>query len=473
MSSQSKSRAIITKIKNSNFDIYDIKLKFLTKEEIANLYYKHTLKPYFDDIMIQNTKGPSALLVLINRNEYFIDSNNMEVKYPSPVLRWKELIGPKNPIEDKNKSTLRGEYGIDIIQNSFYGSDNSSDAYREISCFYFKIPAKAPEFQFDINKISISTLLRFLFPLTPNHPDVSGRLDLFAYYGPVKDYHMLDMCFCSECKYFLKKDLLKTRKMNIETDKILSDEYLSKRLHNLCDECNLHIMHCSHLFSGQLQTHIYTNTEIDVEVENLNKNQLLENIKAEKGSSALSILSKIKISHPPNEIIYTKDHIKELLKNIDTDYYGRYDYISLQSFILEDRRIRMNFWTGKIIGKLPEKFKIPQLINPLTQKEISNPKSHKFTLLRHIPITVKNTEEDDLKNLIILHPMFIKQKLSDFEIKNMIIKLFNKNFFKVSTKETKNDTSMVSNLLLMRNYELETLKHKGKVNLENMKKLEQ
>jgi hypothetical protein len=41
--------------------------------------------------------------------------------------------------------------------------------------------------------------MNFLFPVKPNHPDVSGRLDIFAKYGPVVDYHLLDQCICKEC----------------------------------------------------------------------------------------------------------------------------------------------------------------------------------------------------------------------------------------------------------------------------------
>ncbi len=472
VASQTKSRAVVERLKKENFDIYDIKLKTLTKEEIMNLYYKHTKQTYFDDVLTYNTKGPSALLILINKNPTYIDSNSMEIRYPSPIHRWKDLIGPKNPLDDKNKTTLRGSYGLDITQNCFYGSDNVSDAYKEISCFYFSLPVKAPDFAFNINKVSISTLMRFLFPLIPNHPDVSGRLDLFALYGPVKDYHKLDICFCINCKYKLRKELIKTRSMMLEVDKILSDEYLSMRLDLLCDECSNHVLHYSHLFSGEQDTHIYTDQEIDIEVENLNSNSILRILESEKGSSARTILSKINVNLQPKEITYTKDHIKELLKNAETDYYDRFDYQSLQNLILEDRRIRLNFWIGKIIGKPTEKFRVPQLINPLTKKEISDMKSHKFTLLRTDPIIVKNSEEEELKQLIILHPLFIKIKLSDFELKNLIVKLFNRNFYKIATKETKNNTSMVSNLILMRNFDLQTMKHRGKVNYLGLKKLE-
>ena len=46
--------------------------------------------------------------------------------------------------------------------------------------------------------------MKFLFPEKPNHPDVSGRLDIFAKFGPVLDYHMLDLCFCRDCKIPVK-----------------------------------------------------------------------------------------------------------------------------------------------------------------------------------------------------------------------------------------------------------------------------
>ncbi len=136
-------------------------------------------------------QGPSAILILKNKEDTYLDSNNIPTKFKSPVYLWKDLIGPKNPTDDKDKKTLRGKYGLNIIENAFYGSDNPSEAYKDLSCFYFPIPALAPKFKFDKFKISQSTLFRFLFPVVPNHPDVCGRLDLFAKMGPILDYHVL------------------------------------------------------------------------------------------------------------------------------------------------------------------------------------------------------------------------------------------------------------------------------------------
>lgn len=446
----------------------------MTEEEVLNLYCRHQKEDYYNDIVSYNTRSLSAILIIINKEDTYLDSNGIVTQYASPVVRWKDLIGPKKPDEDKNKTTLRGKYGLDIVKNEFWGSDSASDAFRELSMFYFPLPAKAPEFKFNTFKISMSTLLRFLFPVVPNHPDVAGRLDLFARYGPVLDYHLLDICFCANCKPILRKEILENTDKDLkkESHKVLSDEFLSTRLNKLCEECNDHILHWSHMYSGRERTHILTNSEIDIEVREMNKEQLFTVLKAEKGSSAETILSKIDLSKPPIETVYGIDHVKKLLSLAETDYYDRLDFEALQNLILEDRRIRINHWVGSIISKPGERFKIPQLINNLTKKDISDMKSHKFTLLRSKPIVIKNFEEEEFLNLIILHPMFVKKKLSDFEIKNMIVKLFNKNFFKVATEDTKNNSSMMSNMLLMRNYEFATLKHRGKNNVDTLNKLE-
>ena len=31
----------------------------------------------------------------------------------------------------------------------------------------------------------------------------------------------------------------------------------------------------------------------------------------------------------PQEIMYTREHVAELLKSVDTDYYGRYEFNDL------------------------------------------------------------------------------------------------------------------------------------------------
>jgi len=131
--------------------------------------------------------------------------------------------------------------------------------------------------------------------------------------------------------------------------------------------------------------------------------------------------------------------------------------------ILEDRRIRLNFWIHKIIGKPPTSFKNPKLINTgqfssEDIKDIHNLKSKNFTLLRNYPIKVKNEQEEKLKSIIIEHPIFLKDKLSDQEVNQKVEKLLSKNLSKVTLMEQTNHKNIVSNMILLRNYELETYK---------------
>ena len=98
-------------------------------------------------------------------------------------------------------------------------------------------------------------------------------------------------------------------------------------------------------------------------IHEMNENDLLEILKAEKGSSAKTILTKYDITKPPNEIVYTKNHILKLISMLQVDYYDRYNFAELQNVIMEDRRIRMNFWVSKMLKKPIEQFPNPKLIN--------------------------------------------------------------------------------------------------------------
>ena len=38
-------------MEKENFEVFDIKVKTLTEEEVGNLYFKHTKKDYYDEIV--------------------------------------------------------------------------------------------------------------------------------------------------------------------------------------------------------------------------------------------------------------------------------------------------------------------------------------------------------------------------------------------------------------------------------------
>jgi hypothetical protein len=145
--------------------------------------------------------------------------------------------------------------------------------------------------------------MKFLFPEKPNHPDVSGRLDIFAKFGPVLDYHMLDLCFCKDCKIPLREGLINLGvTLKFEKDKSLSDDFIFKQKTKLCKKCFIHIEKWSHLYSGKEQTHIMTNEEISFLIYETNKEDLLQILKV------ISLL-KIRLKRGPQPKLSLKNSI--------------------------------------------------------------------------------------------------------------------------------------------------------------------
>ena len=46
-----------------------------------------------------------------------------------------------------------------------------------------------------------------MFPPNLEHSNSTGRLDLFALYGPTVHYHSVDSCFCNQCISIAKAQL--------------------------------------------------------------------------------------------------------------------------------------------------------------------------------------------------------------------------------------------------------------------------
>lgn len=61
----------------------------------------------------------------------------------------------------------------------------------------------------------------------------------------------------------------------------------------------------------------------------INKNDLLDLLIIEKGNAAKIMIEDISLEEP-KEIIYNKDIIKILFKDLTTDYYNRYEFNDLQ-----------------------------------------------------------------------------------------------------------------------------------------------
>jgi len=142
-----------------------------------------------------------------------------------------------------------------------------------------------------------------------------------------------------------------------------------------------------HLTCGRGGQHTNSDIEIAELIREVNKSDLLQLLTVEKGSTAKIMIETIDLTDP-SEIMYKEEHVRELVKDLDTDYYERFEFDDLQKIILEDRRLRMNYWISKITKKPIEKFRNPNLLNKnekVDRKDIKNPY---FTLQRILPISL-------------------------------------------------------------------------------------
>jgi hypothetical protein len=133
------------------------------------------------------------------------------------------------------------------------------------------------------------------------------------------------------------------KKMAPGPQRLLKEADINSIYDSLCDKCKKHCDGFVHLTCGREGQHVMGDIEINELIAEINKSDLLELLVVEKGSTAKMMIETIKLKEP-DEIMYTEEHVKELVKDLETDYYERYEFDDLQKMILEDRRLRVNYW---------------------------------------------------------------------------------------------------------------------------------
>ena len=122
------------------------------------MYYPYRNAHFFPEIQEHLMTAESLVLLIINKVETVYDEKKEEdVKLESPIVRLKKLIGDKDPVEAKLKdpTSLRAKYGVDLIKNAFYCSDDPKSANKERDVFLFPIPERPPEFHFIKTKVTL------------------------------------------------------------------------------------------------------------------------------------------------------------------------------------------------------------------------------------------------------------------------------------------------------------------------------
>jgi len=347
-SSQEKVAKVLGLIESSGLSIYDRVTRVLDKEDVINLFAKFKKRDYFSALQEYLMSGPVEILLLISNEG-------------DPIAKWKQIIGPSDPVEAKQKAPgcLRALYGTSRIKNEFHGSDDFRSASRERDIFDMAVPVREPPFVYDEYKISLETLMKFLFPPHLEHPDVTGRLDIFAIYGPVINSHSVDLgCFCSTCNRVARNKLNEvapfTRKpvgkLSEAPQRLLAEEKINEIWGELCKDCQFHVNGYSHMPSGRGNQHLMADHEVTHLIDSTNYNSLEELMVSEKGKAGSLIMKTLELS-PPNELMYTASHIRSLLSVLDTDFFGRMDFYEMQKLIMEDRLIRLHFWMARLLHK--------------------------------------------------------------------------------------------------------------------------
>jgi hypothetical protein len=178
-----------------------------------------------------------------------------------------------------------------------------------------------------------------------------------------------------------------SKKLAPGPQRLLKEADINEIYPSLCVKCRVHCDGFVHLTCGREGQHVMSDIEINELISEVNKTDLLQLLIVEKGSTAKMIIETINLSEP-EEIMYKDEHVRELLRDLETDYYERYEFEDLQKMILEDRRLRINYWVSKITKKPIEKFKNPNLLNKNEKVDRNDIKNPYFSLSRILPISL-------------------------------------------------------------------------------------
>ena len=110
-------------LEKNNLKILQSKKVQITKEEAAEFYKIHQIKPFYENLCNYLSSGP--IVVMILEGEKAISKN-------------RELMGATDP-QKAQEGTLRKTYGLSIDKNSVHGSDSLENSKIEIDFFLNKI----------------------------------------------------------------------------------------------------------------------------------------------------------------------------------------------------------------------------------------------------------------------------------------------------------------------------------------------
>lgn len=440
-SSQEKVDKVLGVIETAGLSVYDRVTRVLDKEDVLNLFAKFKKRDFFSSLQEYLMSGPVEILLLTCTEG-------------DPIAKWKQIIGPSDPVEAKQKAngSLRALYGTTRIKNELHGSDDFRSASRERDIFDMAVPVREPPFVYDDYKVSLETLMKFLFPPHLEHPDVTGRLDIFAVYGPVVNSHSVDLgCFCSTCNRIARDKLAVvapyTRrpvgKLSEAPQRLLSEESINEIWGGLCKDCQFHVNGYSHMPSGRGNQHLLADHEVTHLITSTNYNSLEELMISEKGKAGSLIMKTLELS-PPRELMYTASHIRSLLGTLDNDFFGRMDFYDMQKLIMEDRLIRLHFWMAKLLHK-------PVDILPLNAS--GQTLKAEATISRTLPLSITDKKRSITQVTTFRERSIVDEpKMGANAYRVALLKRLSRDSCNIAEPKDLNSVDVAFNVLLLRDY---------------------
>ena len=111
---------IISRFEKRGFTISKLKALNFTVEMAEQFYSAHNSKPFFGELVSFITSRKVVAAVIEGEN--VIDTT-------------REVIGKTNP-KDAAPGTIRGDFGIDITENSIHASDSSESFDKEVNVVF-------------------------------------------------------------------------------------------------------------------------------------------------------------------------------------------------------------------------------------------------------------------------------------------------------------------------------------------------
>jgi nucleoside-diphosphate kinase len=113
---------IIERIEEEGFEIVNMKMLHLTKEEAKGFYIVHKDKKFYDSLT--NFMSSGEIVVMLLERE-------------GAIAHWREVMGATDPALAK-PGTIRHALGFSVERNSVHGSDGPDTAEWEIGYFFKK-----------------------------------------------------------------------------------------------------------------------------------------------------------------------------------------------------------------------------------------------------------------------------------------------------------------------------------------------